>query len=472
MSYYSPQTVDVNVFLGTQPSQINTFDTPLALVGHNLSETLLESYLSVKGITEKGFAVNSPAYRMAVGVFDGGIAPPKTFKLGRCDISAYTIKVNTLVAVGSKISVNCNVNGVAKTISVTRSTEGTKDELATLLSTALTTEYPSATTENPQFSPAAGIITVSLDADTFPCSFGWNSSTGLLPDVTIGSVTTDTLADKVNEVLALDDNFSFLMSEYKTGSNIKSLSAIMKGLKLQAFFSTSDANSKDNAQTTSLAEDLKVLGYDNTQLQWSLYADTYFPEAAYLGSFCGVKPYRDYNPSGWSLKGVPTDDQLTEQERITLTERNCNIYVTERGVGVFKDGYASSGQFVDTVRFGIWSDETVTQILFDLKKRKGDLGKSIPYSDGGSLMMKAAIMKDYINVGVRGGRIATGTTEDEFGNLIDLNPVVDFGTRAQQTDADITNRIWRNGKIEVVMLSGINYIETDIYILSNRQFVL
>ncbi|AUR86367.1 tail sheath protein [Vibrio phage 1.084.O._10N.261.49.F5] len=472
MAYFSPNTVDVKVSLGTSPSQLKTFDVAAGIVGHNINDLLIETYLDAKTVLSAGFAQNSPTHRMAVGLFNGGIAAPASFKTVRCDISAYTLKVTGIPAVGQVVSVNANVNKVSKVASYTVVDADDATKVAEGLLADLQALFPEATTGNPVFTSATDTITATIAADTFPCSFGWNSETANLPHVEVGSVTADVLTDKLASAYTQDSNMTALMSEYKTPADIKSLAAVVKEYFIQLFTSSSDADSKNSASPTSLIQELAALEYDETEFQWTQYANSYFPEAAYLGNIMGLKPYTLYSVSGVTLNGVPKDDQLTAQERVTLTSRNANIYITERGTGVYKDGYAVSGQFVDTVRFGNWSAETVEQILFDLKKKKADLGSAIPYTDGGALMMKSAVIKDYVNVGIRGGRIATGTTEDEFGNTIDLNAKVDFGTRAMQTDADITNRIWRNGVVEVVMISGINYIETNVYIESNRQFVL
>lgn len=475
MAYYAPNTVDVNVFLSTSPSQIKSFDVVAGIVnGH--SHALIETYLDAKGVLSAGYAINSPAYMMAQGLFNGGIAGPSVFKLITNTVKTYTITIPFDLHLGDVVSVNAVVNGVSKVVECEITGEGnnTKNQIAANLKAKLAEVFPTSDNKNPTFAAENNVITITpaTVAGAYTSSFGWNSVTGTVPHTVIGSTSDTTHATVLTEALTLDDNISFVISEDKTNTSIQAVAGMMKENALQFFTSTNEAASKNNAEANSLLGTLQALENNYVSCQWSDYALTHFPEAAFLGNIAGLKPYNLYNPSGVTLSGVPKDDHLTQQERITIKNRNGNYYITERGYGQYKDGNASGGDFVDTIRTAIWAKETTEQILFDLKRRQTNLGKTLPYSDAGSVMMQQAIVKDLINVGIRGGRIATGTTRDEFGNLIDLNPVVDFGTRAQQTDADITNRIWRNGKIEFVMLSGINYIETNIYVLSNRQFEL
>ena len=204
-------------------------------------------------------------------------------------------------------------------------------------------------------------------------------------------------------------------------------------------------------------------------MQYHPAAKNYFPECAWLSNFANLDPWTLYNPGGLvAMKGIPKIT-ISEQEEITLTARNVSWNKLERNQQYLKGGWASSGMFLDYQRFALWLKYASETALFNLKRKLNNLGRALPYSDDGARMMEQAIQKDVTNVGIRGGRIADGTTRSEFG-VIDLNPIVDFGARADQTDTNIANRIWDEGFIEVVMLSGIDRIQVKAYALTNRQF--
>lgn len=466
MATYFKDTVEVTVFTEGAPTETQSFSYPLCMVPHNITANTIDSFGTVSALTSAGFAVNSPAYMMVQGSLSG-IAPPDLVKIGRMDVDTITITVDTLLTEGEVISVNTNVAGVDAVVSYTvLVTDTTTTLIAAGLADALTAAFGGA--GDPTF--LASGATIVITPDTSSCSFGWNSITGTTPHTTITTQTSESYTTAIGDSLAEDDDVSFIIIESKVEADIKLVAAYTETLQLQQFLTSTDiVDVKDSGSTTNLALDLQGFAYDKTYMQYHPAAKNYFPECAWLSNFANLDPWTLYNPGGLvAMKGIPKIT-ISEQEEVTLTARNVSWNKLERNQQYLKGGWASSGMFLDYQRFALWLKYASETALFNLKRKLNNLGRALPYSDDGARMMEQAIQKDVINVGIRGGRIADGTTRSEFG-VIDLNPIVDFGARADQTDTNIANRIWDEGFIEVVMLSGIDRIQVKAYALTNRQF--
>lgn len=468
MATYFKNTVDVTVFTEGAPTETQSFSYPLCMVPHNLTANNIDSFDELATVAEAGAAVNSPLYMMVQGCLSG-IAPPDLVKIGRMELESILITVDTLVAEGDDISVYYNLGGVSGTVSYTvTSSENT----TALIAAALESELSSAITGTgaPTFAVVGNVITVTPSTATI--DFGWYSSEGTTPHVTITATSTDVITTQIAAAMSEDDDVSFIIIQSKEEVDIRTVAAYVETLELQQFLTSTDiADVKDSASASNLALDLQGLGYDKTYMQYHPLAKQYFPECSWLSNFAKLDPWTLYNPSGLvAMVGIPSIT-ITSQEAQTLTARNVAWNKLERGQQYLNKAWASSGMFLDYQRFALWLKYAVETALFDLKRKKENLGLTIPYDDTGATMMKQSVQKDVIDVGVRGGRIATGTSQGTYGQ-IDLNPIIDFSTRADQTDTNIANRIWDGSKIEVVMLSGIDQIKINAYVLTNRQYTL
>lgn len=465
MATYFKDTVEVTVFTEGAPTETQSFSYPLCMVPHNITANTIDSFGTVSALASAGFAVNSPAYMMVQGSLSG-IAPPDLVKIGRMDVDTITITVDTLLTEGEVISVNTNVAGVDAVVSYTvLVTDTTTTLIAAGLADALTAAFGGA--GDPTFLASGATIVVT--PDTSSCSFGWNSITGTTPHTTITTQTSDSYTTAIGDSLAEDDDVSFIIIESKVEADIKLVAAYTETLQLQQFLTSTDiADVKDSGSTTNLALDLQGFAYDKTYMQYHPAAKNYFPECAWLSNFANLDPWTLYNPGGLvAMKGIPKIT-ISEQEEITLTARNVSWNKLERNQQYLKGGWASSGMFLDYQRFALWLKYAIETALFDLKRKKNNLGLTVPYSDEGARMMETAVNRDVIRVGIDGGRIANVTTRGSDGLVVDLRPKVDFSSRADQTNTNISNRIWDDGFVEVVMLSGIDRIQVKAYAITNR----
>tara|TARA_Y100001956_G_scaffold4944_1_gene4442 strand:+ start:1604 stop:3013 length:1410 start_codon:yes stop_codon:yes gene_type:complete len=467
MATYNGSTVEVNTFLSGRPISTQNFEFPMVVVPHNLTTGVVDSFSSLNGVVGSGAAVNSPLYMFTSGL-KGGTAAPSLVKIARATLTSVTVTVDSVPAVGEKIAVNANINGRAEVVSFEIVTADDKNAAAAGLEAALKSAYSGE--KIPAFSVSGNVITATVTPDTFKTSLGWATLTAAgVPHVTVEDVTSDPLVDVLKGAADADDDFSFILAEGHTSADQVALAAYAEANDKQYYTSTSEAGVKDNTSQSNVALTLGALGQDTVSLQYSAVANQVFPESCVVGNTAAISPFRANNPNLMTLKGVPVD-KLTETEIVTLTKRNVNYYVSEYGSGAYHEGWTMGGNFTDFIRFAQWYEAKCEEALYLLFKQASDRNSSVPYSDVGKLQMESRVRNDVINLGIRGGTIATGTTEDPVtGDRINLDPIIDFGTRAQQSNSDITQRVWGTGMSEVVYVSGINHVKLNNYIIVNRD---
>jgi hypothetical protein len=464
-SFQQLSAVDVSLFLETRAQTTQNFSFPMCIVPSNVSTNRLLTLTSASDALSAGFATNSPAHKMVNG-FYSGIAPAELFKIARANLTTIELTVDSVPAVGEDISVNINIDGTVSVASYTIVTEVTNelDEAATGLAAVIDTLF----TDSATATSAGNVITITPDTSTV--SVGWNSidSDGV-PHIYVVDTTSEDVVTVLELATVLDDDFHFLLATTRESADVVKLADWASSNSKQYFTSTGDVNVTDNADTSNIATTLLAKAQDYVSLMYHSLDEYYFPEATLVGCIADLPPYQLQNPNFVTLSGIPVDT-LTASQVVTMVSRNTNYYTTDHGYSVYKSGLTMGSNFVDVIRNGIWAQVSTQLALTALLKQKADRGSAVPYSDAGAAMMEQRVYTDVINVGIRGGTIATGyTTDPDTGATINLNPVINFSTRAQQTNANISNRVWDNAVIEYVYISGTNYIKVKNYVILNRD---
>jgi hypothetical protein len=476
MATFSPNTVDVQVFRSTRVVAANALEFPMYLIPHNLSTNTVDSFSDSKGATDLGAATNSPFSKFISGTFNG-IAPPDLAKIGRMPITATEIKVTAVPAVGEDITVYAKVAGVEKLVSYTIVTEVTNaiNEAAAGLEAALTTAFGGA--NDPVFSSATDTITATIIGSTLASSFGYASadlSTKFsVPHTRIKNISSATPVATLTSILNEDGNFYFVGAESRDEVEVDALAVFVQSNDMQYVSATSDVGVKDSGDTGNISLTLQAKNLDQTVMTFSTQADWEFPEAGVVGAWAGIRPYNVNSLNLRTIRGLIADN-LTNAERQTLAERNTNFYFIENGTSNFYEGWAMAEgtEFADTVRFALWSKLATKSAIFNRLKQRSDAGSAVPYHDLGAAELRAVIQRDMVDVGVRGGTIATGWTEDNTGQSpvrINLDPVIDMSSRAAQTNANIGNRIWDGVEVEMVYISPIHHVNVNLHVILNRD---
>ena len=470
MAIYIPETVDVQVFLESASSTRQSFEFPLVAIPHNLSANNIDAFPSISSLTAAGAAINSPVYMFASGLF-GGIAPPDLMKVARATVSSVTLTIKSLPSVDDDISLNANVNGVASVISYKIEDGNDEAAVATALAALLTTAFPASDSKNPTFAASGSVITATIPSDGYSASFGWGSFVAktLVPHITVADVTSDSYVEVIETALSEDDNVAFILAETHAPSDVTALAGFAQASnKYQYKTSSNDVNCANSSDTSNIAYSLSLLSQNKVELMLSAVADTHFPEAAVIGGQAGISPARVQTANLLSLPSIPADN-WTQTQRATLAARNTNYYVTERGFGTYREGYSMSGQFSDLIRFSLWMKESVEQSIFDFTRGRVNLASALSYSDDSARQLESTVFNNVIRVGQEGGSIGQGVSTNSQGTAINLDPIVDFGNRADQTDAAIATRTWENATVEVVYLGDIHHVKVNVYVVTNRQ---
>lgn len=116
---------------------------------------------------------------------------------------------------------------------------------------------------------------------------------------------------------------------------------------------TMDSACCDGTSTSDVISDLEEFGYHYTAPLYSRAGHGYFTGARWFGAQLPKTP----GTETWGLRnlaGAPVDD-LTATERTALKAKTCNFYASIGGegrvLGTNNGGVASSGRFLDLVRF-------------------------------------------------------------------------------------------------------------------------
>ena len=457
MSTYIPYTVRTKVLYSGRGLSASSFENAIFVAYHNLYTERQKAYSSTDAMLEDGFAAGSPAVVWATGVFAGKQAPTNVY-IGRGEVDEYTVKVSTSVSSGDVVSFNMKLNGVAKTFSYTiTGSEADIEEVANALGTVAAADAGITSA----VSDVNGFITIVPASTTDLISFGANAYT------TIYTTTSETPADTMVAIRNEGDDFAVVCAETHLKAEQALYAAYVNALPALYVYSTADDDVSKSATTDDIFSVVKGLQYQYVEGTFSDEADIEFPEGAVIGSFLAQSPSINYTMNLQDLVGV-TPSVLTETEKQVIVEKNGNFYELEYGAGSYKSGLVANGDWIDRSRFGLWLKLRSQGSMYGTLKRASDVSSSVPFSDGGIGVVKANLYTDVINVGIAGGTILTGYSEDDSGKTVSYTPIVNTSTRATQTNAAIGQRKWEGFEIEVVYAGSIHHIDSTAYVLNNR----
>lgn len=458
MANFYQDPVEVSVALSTSPVSSEAFETPLFIVPHNVySSTRIQSYSSLDGLTDAGFAVGSAPYQFASLAF-GGKFPPSLIKIGRAPLTAYTIDFTGFTQTGDQtvtlakgvttksFTHTYNINDTATVIAAAFVTLITADVTFTALVTATNT---------------AGKLIITPKLATTPISVGVQAGLCVL-----SATSTETPTDTYTTCKSEDTDFFWVAAQDHDPAKQQTLAASVSADKKIFVYATSDANVKLKANTTNIFALMKAAAYDWVIGIYHEHADLKFPEGAIVGATAGVN-FDNYGPDSLHLKTMTglAVSTLTLTEREAIEFHNGNYAIMYRGNGCFFNGYMASGQFCDTMKFAAWMDARITESVFGLMYRASNSGRSMTFSNNDLPRIKNAIMNSPINVGLRNGSILEGYDPETNENF---EPIITVPTRGQVPTNDLANRILNDVEVEVVYNCPLHYARIQCTVLLSR----
>jgi len=257
-------------------------------------------------------------------------------------------------------------------------------------------------------------------------------------------LTAEDYATAIAAVAAENDTWFALVAGTHVAANVLALANYISTTKKVYFTSTQDPASLA-ANNNATGAQLKALGYDQTSTIYHSQADTYYPEAAWVGSQLAYTP----GANTWefkTLEGVPVD-KLSTTARTNLTSANVAYYNAVGGVNITRNSVMADGTFIDQKIGEFWTIARMQESVFGMLVRK----PKVPFTDAGFTMVEAQ-MRSVLALGVTNGLYASYT--------ITVPRVADIpeNQRLQRIAGDFLFDATLAGAIHKVIIKGVVHV--------------
>jgi hypothetical protein len=410
------------------------FGIPLLLAYHTVTPEVVRSYKSIKEITDAGFSVNHPVYKMAQACFSQNPRPTSVVVGKRTRVHTQTVRlIPVTITQGFVYSfVVVTPAGVETTISYTVPGAATVASIVTAL-TAL-------------INPLVGVdavdatthvtVTPTTAGDLFDLRDMPRPSDMKVLTVTANPGSGGIVAD-LTDVEAIDSTTWYgILIDSNSEAEINALAAAVETRRKLFIASTMDSDVLDNAVTTDIASDLKTANYARTAIMYYGRQMLNYPAAAWMGGMLPTDP----GAGTWiyrTLAGI-TVDALTGGQATNADTKRANHYTNLGGINVTRQGYSSSGEFLDVTHFVDFLFARIQETIFAALAQASASGKKIPYTDAGVDVVRGLILS-VLTRGIQQGGLAA-----------DPAPVV---TAPKVTDVDPADRAAR-------ILPDVNFTAT------------
>lgn len=352
----------------------------------------VRTYTKASELSEDGFSVTGPAYKMAALYF-GQETKPSKLKVASRLLPPTPAATLTIGAVAEDEIVKVSVNGTECAHTVTSGQ--TAADVATALEVLI--EAVTGVTS----SAASNVITVGVAAGE-QLHFA-DYSKHIAPKYT----TTDPgVATDLGQILALDDDWFGLLLDSNSKAEVVAAAAWAETNRKALFFQTSDADCFTASNTTNVGYALKAASYAFTMgFAYEGNTDQWLGAAA-MGERFTAKP-GSYSFKFKTLKGI-TARKLSASKATIAKGYNLNTYTTVGGLNMVAEGVSASGEWMDQTIFVEWLRVEMQYRTFAKMANE----EKVPYTDAGvdSLL---AIVNGALFDGVKAGGLEAGTTSSE-----------------------------------------------------------
>jgi len=434
--------VKVNITRDTKVPSQKGFGIPaiLSAEAENLLAQRVTQYDAETALTSllaDGFTTSSQTYLAAASLISQSPRIEK-FKVIKQAPSVAQVSTLTIDTVANNFTYQATHNGIL--VEFVSDADATDAEIQAGL-IALLDAIPSKTA-----SFAAGgsnqIVATADDAGKgFSLSVGTNLSV---------AETTANLGP-VEEIISArdeDDDWYFLLDTTHTNLQVELIAAYIETqIKLYAY-QTSDADSKDLAESldsTGLMKGLKDENYDRSFGIWVPSADLVDYKMA---AWVGIMAPKDPGSATWKFKegNAITANKFSSQEKKNIQDKNGNIYIAIAGFNIFQEGVTASGEYIDIMRGTDWIQARIQEEVYGLLVASD----KVPYSDGGiesiGLQVENVLERAVDRLILLGG---------------EEGPVVTVPKRSETTKADRAARFLRDVKFTGNYAGAIHKVQID-----------
>lgn len=422
--------VDVQIIANTSSPDRAGFGVPLLMGYHtNWLDRVREYGNDLTELTDDGFAVTDPIYKMAANMLAQNPAVSK-FKVGRL-ANAYTQTVEltpTDTTEGQIYSVTIG----AETATFTVPAAATVAIICAGLESAINALTGA-------FTATDNTTEVSVAADVAGTLFGYSGINRQILD--FEDVTADPgVAADLNAIVAEDPAWYGLAVDAQNKAMGQAIAAIAETLNVIFVMDSMDAGMVDAGSTTDWAYLANASAYDRVGTAFHANSGQWL-SAAWLGKMLPTDP----GSATWKFKTLAgiTVDTLRAAEVAALVAKKSNYYTECNGINITCEGWAASGTFFDETRFIDWLSARISEGAF---KALVDNPK-LPYTNAG--------IEVILNI-VR-ARLSDGI--DAGGLSADPAPVVTAPSVASIDAADKAARCVPNIKFTATLAGAIHKVQ-------------
>lgn len=402
------------------------FGVPLILSHSAAWVERVREYATLTAV-QTDFATTTPEYKQASKVFSQEPRPPKLL-IGRAALKPTQRYAVTPVPLNS-YTYRMKVNGVD--ISFTSDASATITEVIAGLKAAIDAlALPLTVTDQTTF-----MRVVANTAGAFFSLSATDSNIGLAQDHADPGVATDLAAI----VLERADWYG-LLTHFNSKAYVEAAAAWIEANKRLYVVASCDSAMRNTVSsgTDDVGESLKALAYKKTALIDCAGAED-FPDAGAIGKCFPYTPGEET----WKFKtlsGVPVFS-YTATQRSNLRAKNVNFYETTSGVNMLEEGYSSSGDYIDFVRYLDFLEARIQERVFS----KLSTAKKVAYNDDGIAIISTEVK----------GHLAS----DQDREVLNAGWSVSVPKLATIPLADKSTRILRNVTFSAVYAGAIHSVQ-------------
>lgn len=402
------------------------FGVPLILSHSAAWVERVREYATLTAV-QTDFATTTPEYKQASKVFSQEPRPPKLL-IGRAALKPTQRYAVTPVPLNS-YTYRMKVNGVD--VAFTSDASATITEVIAGLKAAIDAlALPITVTDQTTF-----MRVVANTAGAFFSLSATDSNIGLAQDHADPGVATDLAAI----VLERADWYG-LLTHFNSKAYVEAAAAWIEANKRLYVVASCDSAMRNTVSsgTDDVGESLKALAYKKTALIDCAGAED-FPDAGAIGKCFPYTPGEET----WKFKtlsGVPVFS-YTATQRSNLRAKNVNFYETTSGVNMLEEGYSSSGDYIDFVRYLDFLEARIQERVFS----KLSTAKKVAYNDDGIAIISTEVK----------GHLAS----DEDREVLNAGWSVSVPKLATIPLADKSTRILRNVTFSAVYAGAIHSVQ-------------
>lgn len=434
----------VSISLETSAVSTAGFGTPLFASRHRWFTERVRAYTSLTALAAD-IPTTSNEYKAAQKAFSQ-IPAPSVVKVGRRDTTVSTLALQGDPSVaGTKYGLTVT-SPAAGAVSITVTTDGVTDTDAEVV-TALIAGLAAVTDVTIGGTTSLTLTKVAVD-------FTISDVVGM----TISHAATETAADMMTAISAVDDDFYFVSSDDKSASFVTAMAADIEAKTKLYFVSTDDVESiaalTDPVDANDILGLLQESNYYRTVGLFHQDAATEFPEMAFVGIGAPKEPgtltWANQKVAGIGASEDPaTSLNLSYTQKNNLSTRNANFITPVGGIDIFREGKTMGGERIDIMR----SRDLLVARITEAFQNKLINSDKVTYDDNGINEMRNVLestLSRYVSTETAPNILQAN---NPFTTTFPKSKDVPFATKASRV-LNASFVAYLAGAIEVMVITG------------------